>query len=305
MVIRASRALSSRNEWSGLGGGQVSSPIAAPVRVSSAITAGSSEADIADFDWESAKQRAATAWLTTASAAKANADGVRATSNDLALTDSLTSQQVFDLPAAPTNVILPQSTTDIIQRAPTILDGSVQIAPPAIVTQASPTRVTSPSTSALISRNGIYQPLGAERLDHRCGPNYNGAACGASNCCSTDGWCGAGPQCAVGTNDVAYNGPNAIVTGKKACALNCNEAAATKSARYLFMQNSGGRYVMMPVNIVNSGLQTCDIKYEYRPASDPTGLAIGTDKRRFGFKDAGTCNWQAVAMGPSGSATYV
>lgn len=35
------------------------------------------------------------------------------------------------------------------------------------------------------------QPAATERPDHRCGPSFGGARCGADRCCSAHGWCGS------------------------------------------------------------------------------------------------------------------
>jgi hypothetical protein len=52
-----------------------------------------------------------------------------------------------------------------------------------------------------------------ERSDHRCGPNYGGAKCGPSRCCSSAGWCGGpgGDHCTRLWNAPLYNGPGAVI----------------------------------------------------------------------------------------------
>ena len=56
-------------------------------------------------------------------------------------------------------------------------------------------------------------PTGIERLDARCGPNFGGAKCGPTRCCSVLGWCGGAGDvhCQSATNQPAYNGIGAVV----------------------------------------------------------------------------------------------
>lgn len=57
---------------------------------------------------------------------------------------------------------------------------------PAPVVVASPTYTVAPAvpTAVAVTSDG-------ERPDHRCGPSFGNAHCGANRCCSQFDWCGS------------------------------------------------------------------------------------------------------------------
>ncbi len=51
-----------------------------------------------------------------------------------------------------------------------------------------------------------------ERLDHRCGPDYEGTSCGPNRCCSAAAWCGDGDAWCGDGNGYAgqFDGPKTL-----------------------------------------------------------------------------------------------
>jgi hypothetical protein len=86
----------------------------------------------------------------------------------------------------------------------------------------------------------------------------------------------------------------------KGCALDCNNMTILESMKqhYNTLGPFRGSYNMFPKKTAKTGLNQCDVLYDYKPTEARKELESGEDYRRFTLDTDANCNWSVLEMGP-------